>query len=94
MDTGSLRCQCTLSVIQGMQEILKRFKIYNIVWPFCVKTQAQKSLPQVPITYPGDTNNAITRRAQWIEGAKKEGSLVWWGDKTSDEGEKIIAEFN
>ena len=40
---------------------------------------AQKALPKVPITYPGDTDNSIAGRAQWVEGAKKEGALVWWG---------------
>ena len=33
---------------------------------------AQKSLPQVPITYPGDTDEKIVRRTQWIEEARKE----------------------
>ena len=37
---------------------------------------AQKSLPQVPITYPGDKNETIIRRAQWTEGAKKEGEFL------------------
>jgi hypothetical protein len=32
---------------------------------------AQKSQPQVPITYPGDTDKTIARRVQWIEAARK-----------------------
>ncbi len=32
------------------------------------------------ITYQGDNEKTIARRAQWIEGAKKEGTLIWWGD--------------
>ncbi len=31
---------------------------------------AQKSLPKVPITYSGDTDETIARRVKWIEGAK------------------------
>jgi iron(III) transport system substrate-binding protein len=55
---------------------------------------AEKSVPQVPITYSGDTNDTIVRRAQWIEGAKKEGTAVWWGDLKPDEANKVISEFN
>ena len=51
-------------------------------------------LPQVPITYPGDTDQAIIRRAQWITAAKKEGELVWWGQRKKDEALAIINEFN
>ena len=54
---------------------------------------AQKSLPQVPITYQGDTDDMIVRRAKWVEGAKKEGTVVWWGDLRPEEARKIIAEF-
>lgn len=54
---------------------------------------AQKSLPQVPVTYPGDTNETIARRAQWIESARKEGEMVWWGILSPSEGGKVIAEF-
>ena len=55
---------------------------------------AQKAVPPVPITYPGDTDQTIARRAQWIEGAKKEGTLNWWGILIPAEGSKVIAEFN
>src|SRR3990172_10823388 len=55
---------------------------------------AQKSLPQVPITYPGDTNENIVRRAKWIEGARKEWRLVWWGTVPTKEKMAIMAEFN
>ncbi len=55
---------------------------------------AQKSLPQVPITYSGDTDKSIIRRAQWIEGAKKEGNLMWWGSRAPKEMFAMIAEFN
>ena len=57
---------------------------------------AKKSqpLPQVPITYPGDTDKTIMRRAQWIEGAKREGKLVWWGTDNPKLKLELIAEFN
>ena len=57
------------------------------------QTPSKKALPQVPITYPGDTDRTIIRRAQWIEGAKKEGELVWWGTRRPEEGKEIIAAF-
>jgi iron(III) transport system substrate-binding protein len=55
---------------------------------------AQKSLPQVPITYPGDTGDTIIRRAQWIEGAKKEGPIALWTSGAPKEINQITAEFN
>src|SRR3989304_77410 len=55
---------------------------------------AQKTVPHVPITYPGDTDETIKRRAQWIERANKEGTLVWWATATPEEGRRLIAEFN
>jgi iron(III) transport system substrate-binding protein len=55
---------------------------------------AQKSLPQVPITYPGDTDKTIARRAQWIEGAKKEGTVVWWGSIPPAQLTRLASEFN
>ena len=55
---------------------------------------AQKSLPQVPVTYPGDTNGTIVRRAQWMERAKKEGGVIWWGVFRPQHAEQIAAEFN
>ena len=39
---------------------------------FIGSAYAQKSLPQVPITYSGDTNETIARRARWIESARKQ----------------------
>ncbi len=59
----------------------------------CAQAAAKK--PQVPITYPGDTDETIIRRAQWIEGAKKEGNtLTWWGILLPAEAGKELAEFN
>ena len=55
---------------------------------------AQKATPQVPVTYPGDTPETIKRRAQWIEGAKKEGTLTWWGGLSPKLAKTLIAEFN
>ena len=55
---------------------------------------AQKSAPQSSITYPGDTNETINRRAKWIEGAKREGMLVWWGTARPEEAKELIAAFN
>ena len=55
---------------------------------------AQKKPPQVPVTYAGDTDQIIARRAQWIENAKKEGQLTWWGIFTPTDAKKIISEFN
>ena len=43
--------------------------------PTPAPTPTEPVLPEVPITYPGDTDETIIRRAQWIEGAKKEGEL-------------------
>lgn len=63
-------------------------------WAHGAEPPAKAQLPQVPITYQGDTGETISRRAQWIEGAKKEGTLVWWGDLRPEEANKIIAEFN
>jgi ABC-type Fe3+ transport system substrate-binding protein len=58
------------------------------------QTQGKTSDPQMPVTYPGDTKEAIARRAQWIEGAKKEGILVWWGILKPEEARESITEFN
>ena len=48
----------------------------------------------VPIKYPGDTDASIARRAQWVEGAKKEANLVFWGILPPDTAQPFIAEFN
>ena len=48
----------------------------------------------VPITYPGDTQQTIERRAQWIEEAKKEGAITWWGVTPAPVAVKISAAFN
>ncbi len=59
------------------------------------QTQVKKSLPQVPITYQGDTDETIIRRAKWIEGAKKEGnSVTWWSIGSPAERKEIVDEFN
>jgi iron(III) transport system substrate-binding protein len=56
---------------------------------------AQKSGTQEMPTYQGDTDKTVARRAQWIEGAKKEGGMLsWWGILAPSEGNRIIAEFN
>ncbi len=51
-------------------------------------------LPQVPITYGGDTDKTIIRRAQWIEGAKKEGTVSWWGSLKPNDAQELITAFN
>ena len=60
----------------------------------CSQTTAKKTLPKVPITYPGDTDKTIVRRAQWLEGAQKEGKLIWWTTLRQPEIHSIIGEFN
>ncbi len=60
----------------------------------CAQTPAKKPLPQVPITYTGDNDASIIRRAQWIEGAKKEGVIAWWTSTGPAEINQIAAEFN
>src|SRR3990170_1246644 len=68
--------------------------ILNPVGSMGAQGPGKKTLPQVPITYAGDTEKTILRRAQWIEGAKKEGALVWWSVERPDQLKKIVAEFN
>jgi iron(III) transport system substrate-binding protein len=63
-------------------------------WSICAEKKAQKALPQVPITYKGDTDSSIIRRAQLIEGAKKEGALSWWTSLKPDQLQVLVAEFN
>ena len=63
-------------------------------WSVYGQVPSKKSLPSVPITYDGDTDATIIRRAQWIEGAKEERDLVYWSSKSPEMGRKIIAEFN
>src|SRR3990172_2295055 len=58
------------------------------------QSSGKKAAPKVPITYPGDTDETIARRAAWVEGAKKEGQLSWWGDLKPNEAKPIIAAFN
>ncbi len=58
------------------------------------QTKVKAALPQVPVTYPGDTDQTIIRRAKLVEEAKKEGAVVWWGDLKPEEAKPIIAEFN
>lgn len=65
------------------------FLTFLPVWPAFAQSPAK-----VPVTYPGDTDKTITRRAQWIEGAKKEGKVVWWTSRKPAEINKVAAEFN
>lgn len=58
------------------------------------QTPAKKQLSPVPVTYPADTDSTIARRAQWIEGAMKEGEFSLWGTLTPDAGVKVVSEFN
>ena len=60
----------------------------------CAQTPAKLSRTQAPITYPGDTAETIRRRAQWIEGAKKEEALNWWCPINPTAAKKVVAEFN
>ena len=78
---------------------MKRLMGLAILWAgllliFSPLSSAFAQMKQVPITYPGDTEKTIARRAQWIEGAKKEGGLVWWGTSNPKEKQGTIAEFN
>src|SRR3990172_4709105 len=80
-------------------EMKKLFCVLNVVLGFylCLAATfafAQKSLPRVPITYPGDADETISRRAQWIEGARKEQTVVWWGVLSPPEAAKVAAQFN
>ena len=71
--------------------------VVSILLPFSsvyAQTPAKKSLPPVPITYSGDTDETIIRRAQWIEGAKKEGTLNLLGILLPAWSAKLIPEFN
>lgn len=56
--------------------------------------QTKQQLPEVSIKYPGDTDQTIIRRAQWIENAKKEGALGWWGIISAELAYTVVAEFN
>ena len=83
---------------------MKRSTLLSVVFTiYCItlsiglaqaQTTTKTKLPQVPITYPGDTDETITRRAQWIEGAKKEGKLIWWFVILQPEMTAVMAEFN
>jgi iron(III) transport system substrate-binding protein len=63
-------------------------------WAVAAETKAKISLPQVPVIYRGDTDQTIIRRAEWVEGARKEGTLSWWDNLSPQEGGQIISEFN
>lgn len=76
----------TLVVVLVMMMLVPVASVY-------AQTPSKKQLPQVPITYPGDTDKTIARRAEWIEGAKKEGNFSLWGTLTPDAGVKVVAEF-
>ena len=56
--------------------------------------RAKPALPEVPVKYVGDTDKTIIRRAEWIEAAKKEGGMAWWGTFTPVEARKVVSEFN
>ncbi len=64
------------------------------VYSFGAATKATPPLPQVPITYPGDNDKTIMRRAQWVEGAKKEGKLILWTDLTPKEAKQVTDQFS
>jgi iron(III) transport system substrate-binding protein len=68
--------------------------VFLPLWSSAAETKAKQPLPKVPITYAGDTDQAVIRRAQWVEEAKKEGTFSWWGNITSEQNNQIIAEFN
>ena len=83
--------------MEGLIHFIARIFIVIMLLPIGLvwaQTPPKKSLPQVPITYPGDTNETILRRAQWIERAKKEQTVDWWGSLNPNEAQKIIPEFN
>ena len=83
--------------MKGLAYLVARVLVVLLVLPIgfvYAQTSPTKLLPQVPITYPGDTDKTILRRAQWIEGAKKEGTLEWWSVERPDQLKKIVAEFN
>ena len=79
--------------MKGFWQVLRAVLAVTIMLPIGLAL-AQKSLSQVPITYAGDTDKTILRRAQWIEAAKKEGTLAWWGTSSPAEGKKLTTEFN
>ncbi len=58
------------------------------------QSTAKQKIPQVPITYRGDTEGTIMRRAKWIEGAKREGKLIYWSSLGEDLAAALIAKFN
>jgi ABC-type Fe3+ transport system substrate-binding protein len=64
------------------------------LWSEGAQSQPKASLPQVPITYPGDNDKTILRRAQWVEGARKEGKLILWTDLTPNEAKKVTDQFS
>ena len=79
--------------MKKLMYLMSFFLVLTISFPLS-PVFAQKSRPQVPVTYAGDTDETIIRRAQWVEGAKKEKTLVWWSYLNPGQFNKIIAEFN
>ena len=61
--------------------------ILPVAWTFA-------QAPKVPITYDGDTDQTIARRAKWIEGAKKEKQFMWWTSIRPNQLYEIATEFN
>ena len=83
--------------MQGFLRLMVRVLTVLAMLPLLsvhAQTAGKKAHPQVPVTYAGDTQEDIARRAQWIEGAKKEGMLVWWGILNPNESKPLIAKFN
>lgn len=68
--------------------------IFFPIGSVCAQTPTKKSLPKVPVIYPGDNDETIIRRAQWIEGAKKEGKVMWWTSYAPQLLVPLIAPFN
>src|SRR5512142_1656459 len=69
--------------------------VVSMLLPISSMAQSAKTfLAKPPITYPGDTDQTINRRAQWIEGAKKEGKVAWWGSFKPKDAKALISEFN
>src|SRR3972149_8337776 len=75
---------------------MKRLTFLGIICSLIVVplTAAFAQAPKVPVTYPGDNEETIARRAQWIEGAKKEGKVIWWSTTQTNEAKPVLAAFS
>ncbi len=69
--------------------------IYLVIFPcsLCAQAQTRAQSPAGTVAYQGDTNEDLVRRAKWIEEAKREGQLAWWGSTNPAESNKITAGF-